>query len=49
VGEINSFLLVDATTEGDSSTLVARIRNAAGQDLHVEKIVATSGGVEPNP
>lgn len=49
VGEINSFLLVDATTEGDSATLVARIRNAAGQDLHVEKIAATSGGVEPNP
>mgnify|MGYP002636889705 CR=1 FL=1 len=43
VGEINSFLLVDATTAGASSTLVARIRNAAGQDLHVEKITVPSG------
>ena len=49
VGEINSFLLVDAVTADDASTLVARIRNAAGQDLHVEEIAARSGDAVPTP
>jgi alkaline phosphatase D len=49
VGEINSFLLVDAVTADDASTLVARIRNAAGQDLHVEEIAARSGDAVPSP
>ena len=49
VGDINSFLLVDAVTADDASTLVARIRNAAWQDLHVEEIAARSGDAVPTP
>ncbi|MDG2021169.1 MAG: alkaline phosphatase D family protein [Phycisphaerales bacterium] len=49
VGEINSFLLVDAVTTDDATTLVARIRNAAGEDLHAEEISATATGVGATP
>lgn len=38
VGEINSFLVLDAAIEGDTASMSLRIRNAAGEDLHTTRM-----------
>jgi alkaline phosphatase D len=38
VGEINSFLVVDAAVEGGTASMSLRIRNASGEDLHTTRV-----------
>ena len=37
VGEINSFLVVDAAVDGGTARMSLRIRNASGEDLHTTR------------
>jgi len=37
VGEINSFLVVDAAIESGTASMSLRIRNASGEDLHATR------------
>ena len=43
VGEINSFLEIDAAIEDGTASMSLRIRNAAGDDLHTTRIERKTG------